>query len=72
MSYNFSIAKEKVTNNDMLRFACLFLNRRADGTVRAQSPLTLPSLLTTETDRLQQGHQRVRRQVRRKLQNLHQ
>jgi hypothetical protein len=38
MSYNFSTAKEKVSNNDMLRFACLYLNRRADGTVCTVSP----------------------------------
>jgi hypothetical protein len=63
MSYNFSIAKDKVTNNDMLRFACLFLNRRADGTVRTPASLTLQPLLTDETDRLRQGLQRVRRQV---------
>jgi hypothetical protein len=48
MSYNFSAAKEKVSNNDMLRFACLYLNRRADGTVRT---VALYSTLTTNRNR---------------------
>jgi hypothetical protein len=56
MSYNFSIAKDKVNSNDLLRFACLFLNRRPDGTVGIPSPFALDRLLTIQPDRLQQGH----------------
>jgi hypothetical protein len=56
MSYNYQIAKTVLNDKDKDRLVCLFLNRRPDGNVRTTPHFTLSPLLTTNIDRLGQGH----------------